>query len=347
MENKRIHSQITTHLVKTDYDNFRDMRFFLRQQKKAESMLREVEEFKQSFVISKMINMRDWVFEHPTEAISIFSVPMLNVFYSEHLKVDGITAYINADAMYLNEFNPKHFAKTYLKELSDKKKNIIWTFYENLKNIRFDVYKRQIVKCGPGEDVVSVDENDSTLIVRDWKKYIVPEEVIKIEHDYFMGVMTGKCDDGRKYDWGFQYDIANRSNNVVLREKVYDTLRERFEIPLRIIDEVFCIHPEIPFRYLSYASGGEHFNCNGGSNCVLWNGRPHWVSNNLDKVRITTNDDETKIICTFEDTADHEEMYSRNTWIKETRTCELTYSADNNELIDYSVKHNSNKYIRE
>lgn len=334
-------------LIKTDYDNFRDMRFFLRQQKKAESMLCEVEEFKKSFVMSKMINMRDWVFEHPTEAISIFSVPMLNVYYSEHLKVDGITAYINSNAVYLNEFNPKYFAKIYLKELSEKKKNIIWAFYESLKNIQYDFYKKQIFRYTSIEDAMPVDESDSTLIVKDWKKYIVPEEVIRIEDDYFMGVMTGKCDDGKKYEWGFQCDIANRSNNIILREKVYDTLKERFELPLRIINEVFCIHPEIPFRYLSYTSGGEHFHCDTEKNCVIWEGRPHWVSNNLDKVRITTNKDETKIICTFEDNADYKELYSRNTWIKETRTCELTYSADNNELIDYSVKYNSNKYLRE
>ena len=33
-------------LVKTDYDDFKDLSFFLEQQRKAEAMLREVEDFK-------------------------------------------------------------------------------------------------------------------------------------------------------------------------------------------------------------------------------------------------------------------------------------------------------------
>jgi hypothetical protein len=58
MENKRRHSQ-TEHLVKTDYDNFRDMRFFVEQQRKAQAMLREVEEFTHSFLDSKLMSVED------------------------------------------------------------------------------------------------------------------------------------------------------------------------------------------------------------------------------------------------------------------------------------------------
>jgi hypothetical protein len=53
-------------LVKTDYDDFKDLSFFLDQQAKAEAMLREVEEFKKSFVMSKMISMGEWVQKNPT-----------------------------------------------------------------------------------------------------------------------------------------------------------------------------------------------------------------------------------------------------------------------------------------
>ena len=58
MENKRRHNQ-TEHLVKTDYDNFRDMRFFVEQQRKAQAMLREVEEFTHSFLDSKLMSVED------------------------------------------------------------------------------------------------------------------------------------------------------------------------------------------------------------------------------------------------------------------------------------------------
>lgn len=58
--------------MKTDYDDFKDLSFFLDQQTKAEAMLREVEEFKKSFVMSKMISVGDWVQKNPTKAVDIF-----------------------------------------------------------------------------------------------------------------------------------------------------------------------------------------------------------------------------------------------------------------------------------
>lgn len=47
-------------LVKTDYDDFKTMRFFIDQQQKAEAMLKEVEEFKSSFIQSKLVSYEDW-----------------------------------------------------------------------------------------------------------------------------------------------------------------------------------------------------------------------------------------------------------------------------------------------
>ena len=50
---------MTQRLIKTDYDNFRDMRFFVEQQRKAQAMLREVEEFTHSFLDSKLMSVED------------------------------------------------------------------------------------------------------------------------------------------------------------------------------------------------------------------------------------------------------------------------------------------------
>ena len=47
-------------LVKTDYDDFKTMRFFIDQEQKAEAMLKEVAEFKQSFIQSKLVSYNDW-----------------------------------------------------------------------------------------------------------------------------------------------------------------------------------------------------------------------------------------------------------------------------------------------
>lgn len=53
------YKRMTQRLIKTDYDNFRDMRFFVEQQRKAQAMLREVEEFTHSFLDSKLMSVED------------------------------------------------------------------------------------------------------------------------------------------------------------------------------------------------------------------------------------------------------------------------------------------------
>lgn len=46
-------------LVKTDYDNFKNLSFFINQYKKAQEMIKEVGEFYQSFLLSKLVPMKD------------------------------------------------------------------------------------------------------------------------------------------------------------------------------------------------------------------------------------------------------------------------------------------------
>lgn len=58
-ENKMGNSKIKSSLVKTDYDNFKDMRFFVEQQRKAQEMIREVDEFTHSFLDSKLMSVED------------------------------------------------------------------------------------------------------------------------------------------------------------------------------------------------------------------------------------------------------------------------------------------------
>lgn len=59
IENKMGNSKIKSSLVKTDYDNFKDMRFFVEQQRKAQEMMREVDEFTHSFLDSKLMSVED------------------------------------------------------------------------------------------------------------------------------------------------------------------------------------------------------------------------------------------------------------------------------------------------
>ena len=59
-------------LVTTDYDNFKTLRFFINQQRKAEQMLKDIESFRRSFIDSKLVSFYDYVKEHPVEAIEQF-----------------------------------------------------------------------------------------------------------------------------------------------------------------------------------------------------------------------------------------------------------------------------------
>ena len=46
-------------LVKTDYDNFKNLAFFINQYKKAQEMIKEVEDFYQSFLQSKLLSAEE------------------------------------------------------------------------------------------------------------------------------------------------------------------------------------------------------------------------------------------------------------------------------------------------
>ena len=67
-------------LVKTDYDNFKDMTFFIQQQKKANEMLREVHDFQKSFILSKFISFREFVEQNPEYGLKLFGSPRLSYF---------------------------------------------------------------------------------------------------------------------------------------------------------------------------------------------------------------------------------------------------------------------------
>jgi hypothetical protein len=73
-------------LVKTDYDNFRDMTFFIKQQKKANEMLREVHDFQKSFILSKFISFREFVEQNPEYGLKLFGSPRLTYYEKSHTK---------------------------------------------------------------------------------------------------------------------------------------------------------------------------------------------------------------------------------------------------------------------
>ena len=73
-------------LVKTDYDNFRDMTFFIKQQKKANEMLQEVHDFQKSFILSKFISFREFVEQNPGYGLKLFDSPRLTYYEKSHTK---------------------------------------------------------------------------------------------------------------------------------------------------------------------------------------------------------------------------------------------------------------------
>ena len=75
-------------LVKTDYDNFRDMTFFIKQQKKANEMLREVHDFQKSFILSKFISFREFVEQNPTYGLKLFDDKLRLTYYEQSHRYD-------------------------------------------------------------------------------------------------------------------------------------------------------------------------------------------------------------------------------------------------------------------
>jgi len=338
-------------LVKTDYDDFKDLSFFLEQQRKAEAMLREVEDFKKSFVMSKMVSMAEWVKENPTYGLTFFEDPHLCISF----KPNGLFGFIFVDYNRdLHWFSPNlahnwhqdHWCDHYYLEKDNypkDKRKVLDQFFINchrhLQEMSYglaewvDTGEKDADGFKKQEAVPFTDDSQSIYIL-DWKKYTKPEVVKEIESEYARRCEVLKLDVNK---FRREYEIKNHSK-VLLVNEIIDEMHRRFATPISYIRDLYSAHPDILCEYLAEQETGRWFHFKTSeNNCVIYKGRPRWVSNNLDKVKITTSEDRKKIICEFKDEEDYKRFNFDSFRILETRTCELTYSAKNNELTDYKV----------
>ena len=145
------YKRMTQRLIKTDYDNFRDMRFFVEQQRKAQAMLREVEEFTHSFLDSKLMSVEDvmsdyhnwlmfspgWRMEHSFKAY-IEALCNYSLFIKEYQKnndlsdksYDEVKEYISQHIDY-NEKTFRYYIESFINEYnSDSMYGAVWTMLE-------------------------------------------------------------------------------------------------------------------------------------------------------------------------------------------------------------------------
>jgi hypothetical protein len=184
------------------------------------------------------------------------------------------------------------------------------------------------------EELVPFTDDSQSLFILDWRKYTKPEVVKKIEDDYALRLKSSKLDVDKM---SYYYEIKD-SSKILFNDKIIAAIEERFATPISYIRDLYGAHPYIQLNELSWWESGRHFRFDTSeNNCVIWEGRPRWVSNNLDDVKITTSDDRKKIYCTFEDETIYKEQNYFDYRTQEERSCVLTYSADNNELVNYKV----------
>lgn len=352
-------------LVKTDYDDFKDLSFFLAQQQKAEAMLREVEEFKKSFVMSKMVSIDDWIAERPLYNLSFFN----GIEFAYYFREDGTTgAFIRVcpddfeHFVFAKEYGhePNYHVKDAVKKFTSKKRKILKDFWHLMRRTRFQfdtdgeyVYVEDYTNkvhtyhaILPSK--VKVEEEKSLFIVNDWQEYVNTEKLSSyLNHcyiNYMYDTYDPTCEKKLKCFKIHQNDICP---NVIYYDKIYAEMRRRFTEPIELIEDLYRKHYILSsLKYANENTESKFYTHPKNKNCVIWEGRPRWVSNNLDKVQITTNKERTKIICDFDDEIDYAEWQwpSDRPRYNEKRHCRLTYAAKNNELIDYEVKIKKNKY---
>ena len=339
-------------LVKTDYDDFKDLSFFLAQQQKAEAMLKEVEEFKKSFVMSKMVSIDDCIAERPLYNLSFFN----DVEFVYYFRDNG------SPGVYINVYGhePNYYVKDVVKKFTSKKRKILKDFWYLMRktNFKFDTDGEYVYVLDYDNKVrtyksvlpskVKIEEEKSLFIINNWKEYIntdVLESYLKNCHlDDLYDTYDPTCEKKLKC---FRVRQNNRCLNLINYDKIYAEMRRRFIEPIELIEDLYRKHYILSsIKYADEVTESKFHTWPKNKNCVIWDGRPRWVSNNLDKVQITTNKERTKIICDFDDEIDYAEWQwpSDGPRYNEKRHCRLTYAAKNNELVNYEVEIKKNKY---
>lgn len=151
-------------LVKTDYDNFKNLAFFINQYKKAQEMIREVEDFYQSFLQSKLLS-------------------------AEEVLKDEFVNFINLEKIYEKEWRSSRYGTysiyvdfTVIDDIWEKTNNskMERSFWELKDNIR--VYVNSLKENPDFEHYFTKKED---VVYVNWDDVTIHDDIIKHVNEHF------------------------------------------------------------------------------------------------------------------------------------------------------------------
>ena len=348
-------------LVKTDYDNFRDMTFFIKQQKKANEMLREVREFQKSFILSKFISFREFVEQNPTYGLKLFSDSPRLTYYEQTRTNDEFDYPGQSDSENIISYGCLYFLPKLpviyrrseyipieLRSRLDENKEVkamhmSYAEQEILDEFYFSMYtyfsiprasetERQIsyyagTFANGGHNVKRAEEK--TNIITDWRQYIRLDKLnaymYSPENPYDV---TGK--------WRFMHykKCAYMFKSKEAIEECHNIIRKRFNDAIEIYTRLYKEDFEGRMQRLwdkGYGSPDEKA-------FIVWEGQPKFISIRPDKYEAEVAPDGNTISFKFElgQTIDRRvDMGVGFFRFNYATACKLTYSTKNNELINY------------
>ena len=352
-------------LVKTDYDNFRDLSFFLEQQRKAEAMLREVEDFKKSFVMSKMFNARDFFKENPLHGITFFEPEYFVIEYDDNDKVESMYITMTTgnfmapqgsssifQSLYHKNFDPH---SSIYEKLPNTKKAFLNKFYKYIFQQRYCVKNNNLMlqeySREKGSYLVDFDESRTLYLIDNCKRFINEELIDAAKEKYIKEASKDYkkgCAPKIKF---FRFNFSSYSDKDYKELFKTEELIEYFE-KVRFKDEVeflknlYVQNAEIMANWWRKKNSRNFYPDLDKKNFVLYKDELVWVTNNPDEVQINTSKNRKSIICEFRDQTE----YATYAWptdgprIVDTRIIELKYSAKNNELEKVDIRHDTYEY---
>jgi len=349
-------------LIKTDYDNFRDMRFFVEQQRKAQEMMREVEDFQRSFIMSKFISMKDYVRENPMYGYELFPDYVFDMRYYESDE-DKPVAFLFTSwpinmPIYRRKDTKKNlnlentWAKQIYVNMTAQEEHMLdelyfaiagRTFYDPIHN-EIKAEKKYITKKeakGYNESSWFTTEKKSrplekTSFILDWQNYVDIDKIKELIADDPDAMYTYPYYT-KKYGWsknswkvliGSQRTWFKSREYIKNHNQLREILSERFKDAIDIYKRFYYEDVEQTAKRKCCGL------CCPDDKCyVVYNGEIEFVSPHPEKYKSIINDDNT---ITFEfKYHDEDSEETKSVWIYTTR---LTYSIDNNELLKYETK---------
>ena len=337
-----------TKLVKTDYDNFRDMTFFIKQQKKANEMLREVHDFQKSFILSKFISFREFVEQNPTFGMNLFADIKFTYYIDEstgkdygciHVEPGCPVVYRRSEDFSDLNVDPFVYYAFRKAKITKKQEKLLDQFY-------FAMFSQfEISHCThnyylygpPMRDKINADTHCAmfegcTNIITDWRPFINKEQLAAT-------VKYNRLDSCRPA-WRFFYkwDSHNLFEDGA-HEQCYEIMRNRFKNAIELFTELYMRDTEGTIQ----RNWNKEYGTPDDKKFIVWNNEPQFVSTNPDDYTATVSQDEQMITFRFNrglTQLKRNRMYKGPDvygigWDSPARTCELTYSTKNNELIKF------------